>query len=216
MERVFVINEDEIEPLGSINEDEIELPRFSIDGEINRQYRRFGAECTQLTVRLLPPHEGEDFEPNVPFHGQCDGSEYALRNCDDSDMVGITITNEVNVSDKATGISFRRKYQITSEVIWSVLGKVAQSNARFNALDKLIMTVHSVKMPVGNGKGITTKGRPLETMVHLKRSIVQVKAESNSLAHVLVIAKAKVDGDDKNYQSYRRGNKIRPVVDRLL
>ena len=43
-----------------------------------------------------------------------------------------------------------------------------------------------------------------------------MKAESNCLAHALVIAKAKVDGDDKNYQSYRRGNKIRPVVDRLL
>jgi len=142
--------------------------------------------------------------------------EYALRNCDDSDMVGIMITNEVNVSDKAIGISFRRKDQITSEVTWSVLGKVAQSNARFNALDKLIMTVHSVKMPVGNGKAIAAKGRPLETMVHLKRSIVQVKAESNCLAHALVIAKAKVDGDDKNYQSYRKGRRIRPVVDHLL
>ena len=114
------------------------------------------------------------------------------------------------------GISFRRKDQITSEVIWSVLGKVGQSNARFNALDKLIMTVHAVKMPVGNGKGNTAKGRSLETMVRLKQSIVQVKAESNCLAHALVIAKARVDGDDKNYQSYRRGNKIRPVVDRLL
>jgi len=216
MERVFVINEEEIEPLGSINEDEAELPRFTIDGEINRQYRRFGAEGTQLTVRLLPPHEGEDSNPLSHFMASVtDLFEYALRNCDDSDMVGITITNEVNVSDKAFGISFRRKDQITSEVIWSILGKVAQSNARFNALDKLIMTVHSVKMPVGNGRGITAKSRPLETMVHLKRSIVQVKAESNCLAHALVIAKAKADGDDKNCQSYRKGKRIRPVVDRL-
>jgi len=52
--------------------------------------------------------------------------EYALRNCDDSDMVGITISNEVNVADKGIGISFRRKDQILSEVIWPVLGKVAQ------------------------------------------------------------------------------------------
>jgi len=29
-----------------------------------------------------------------------DGSEYALRNCNDSNMVGITISNEVNVLDK--------------------------------------------------------------------------------------------------------------------
>jgi len=71
-------------------------------------------------------------------------------------------------------------------------------------------------MPIGHGRGITTKGRPLEIMVRLKRSIVQVKALSNCLAHTLVIAKAKVDGDDANYQSYRRGNKIRPIVDRLL
>ena len=35
------------------------------------------------------------------------------------------------------------------------------------------------------------------------------------MAHALVIAKEKVDGDP-NYNSYRRGYKIRPVVDRLL
>jgi len=42
-------------------------------------------------------------------------------------------------------------------------------------------------------------------MARLKRIIVQVKAESNCLAHALIIAK-----------SYRHGNKIRPVVDRLI
>ena len=48
-------------------------------------------------------------------------------------MVGITISNEVNVADKVIGISLRRKDQITPDVIWSVFGKVAQSSARFNA-----------------------------------------------------------------------------------
>ena len=91
-------------------------------------------------------------------------------------MVGITISNEVNVNDKAIGLSFRRKDQITPDVIWSVFGNVAQSNARFNALDKLVMTVHYVKMPIGHGR-IATKGRSLENMVHLKRNIVEVKAE---------------------------------------
>jgi hypothetical protein len=61
-------------------------------------------------------------------------------------MVGITISNEENVQDKAIGISFRRRDQITPDVIWSVLGKVVQSNARLNALVKLVMTVHYVKM----------------------------------------------------------------------
>ena len=95
--------------------------------------------------------------------------------------------------------------------------KVAQSNARFNALDTLVMTVHSVRMPAGNGggEGIATKGRPLELMARVKKSIVQVKAESNCLAHALIIAKAKVDGDP-NYNSYRRGYKVRPMVNSLL
>jgi len=128
--------------------------RFTINGEINRQYRRFNAGGTQLTVHLLPPVEGEENPMSHFLASVSDLFDYALRNCDDSTMVGVTITNEENVQDKAIGITFRRKDQITSEVIWSVLGKVAQSNARFNALDKLIMTVHYVKLPLGNG-GIT-------------------------------------------------------------
>ena len=59
-------------------------------------------------------------------------------------MIGVSISNEVNVQDKTIGISFRRKDQITGDVIWSVFEKVAQSNARFNTLDKLVMNVHSV------------------------------------------------------------------------
>jgi hypothetical protein len=43
--------------------------------------------------------------------------EYALRNCQDSDTVGLTIRNEVNVQDKVIGISFRRKDQLSEDVI---------------------------------------------------------------------------------------------------
>jgi len=93
-----------------INEDEIELPRFTIDGEINREYRSFNAEGTQLTVRLLPPYEGEDWNPMSHFLASVtDLFEYALRYCNDSEMVGITINNEVNVRDKSIGLSFRRR-----------------------------------------------------------------------------------------------------------
>jgi len=192
--------------------------RFTVEEEQTRLYRRFNAQGTQLTVRLLPPPEGEDENPNPMSHfldSVTELFEYALRDLEDSDMVGITISNEVEVKDRTIGISFRRKGQITGDVIWSVFEKVAQSNARFNAIDKLVVTVHSVRMPAGHGRGIATKGRPLESMVHLKKSIVQIKAESNCSAHDLVIAKSKADGDP-NYNSYRRGYKIRPVVDRLL
>jgi hypothetical protein len=99
------------------------------------------------------------------------------------------------------GLSFRRKDQVSRDVIWNVLGRVAQSNARFDALDRLIVTVHSVKMPVGFG-GIKTKGRQLSVMAHLKKSIIEVKAEQNCLAYALIIAIARLN-DDPNYTAYR-------------
>jgi hypothetical protein len=73
-------------------------------------------------------------------------------------------------------------------VIWSVFEKLAQSNARFNALDKSVMTVHSVKMLISHGRGIATKGTMLEAMAHLNKSIVEVKEEEKCLPHALIIS----------------------------
>ena len=93
--------------------------------------------------------------------------------------------------------------------------KVTQSNSRFNALGKLVLEVHSVKMPVGFGDNCRkTKGSPLDTLSHLKRSIVKVKSETNCLAHALVIAITKIN--EPNYKSYRDGCKIGPAVQQLL
>jgi hypothetical protein len=97
-----------------------------------------------------------------------------------------------------------------------VFNKVSQSNARFNATDTLIVTVHSVTMPVEfGGDGMKRKGRPLATMAHLKRSIVEVRAKEKCLAHALVIAIARLN-NDLNYTSYRKGNKIRPMGHQLI
>jgi hypothetical protein len=141
---------------------------------------------TQLTVRLAPPPEQEGTDPVTHFlNNMTELFEYALRNSNDSDMVGITIHNEVNQNDKPIGISFRGKDQLSADVVWSVLEKVTQSNARFNALDRLVIIMHSVRIPVGFGR-VTTKGRQISVMAHLKRSIIEVKATENCLAHALV------------------------------
>jgi hypothetical protein len=191
-----------MEHILTLEEDELAPPTFTIDGEINRQYRRFNTVGTQLTIRLLPPSDVTD--PVTHFLANVnDLFEYALRNCSDSDIVGITIRNEVNEQDKPLGFSFRRKDQVYRYVIWNVLGRVAQINARFGAMDKLIVTVHSVKMHVGFGGGIKTKGRQLSVMAHMKKSIVEVKAEPNRLAQALIIAIARLN-DDPNYKSYRQ------------
>jgi alpha-glucuronidase len=70
-------------------------------------------------------------------------------------------------------------------------------------------------MPAGFGRSIKSKGRPLGVMAHLKGSVIEVKAETKFLAHALIIAIAKITYDP-NYNSYRRGCKIHPVVHNLL
>jgi hypothetical protein len=45
--------------------------------------------------------------------------------------------------------------------------------------------------------------------------MVVVKSEKNFLAHSLIITKSRLDKDPE-YNSYRRGNKIRPVVENLV
>ena len=82
-------------------------------------------------------------------------------------------------------------------------------------MDTLILEIHSVKMPVGFGGGIKTKGRSLAALAHLKTSIVKVKSKTNCLAHALIIAIARIT-NDPNYKSYRDGFKLGPVVRQLL
>jgi len=60
-------------------------------------------------------------------------------------MVGMTIHNQVNQSDKSIGISFRRKDQLPGEVIWSVFEKLSRSNSRFNALGNLVVNMHMLR-----------------------------------------------------------------------
>jgi hypothetical protein len=52
-------------------------------------------------------------------------------------------------------------------------------------------------------------------MAHLKRSIVEVRAEEYCLAHAIVIAIAKLT-NDTNYKAYIQGRKIFPAVQNLL
>ena len=93
---------------------------------------------------------------------------------------------------------------------------MSQSNSRFNALDTLVVTVHSVKIPAGFGRvALKSRGRPPSLMARLKKSIVEVMAEESCLAHALLIAIARLD-NDANYTAYRKGRKIRPVVQALL
>jgi len=189
--------------------------RFEKVDTNTRQSRRYNTVGRRLTVCSIPRSDNTNpvahFLPSVN-----DLIEHALRDVDDSDMVGMTIQNQVNQNDKSIQISFRRKDQLSAGVIWSGFQKVSQSNSRFNALDTLVVTVHTVRTPVGFGKIVLkSRGRSLSVLAHLKRSTVEVKEEENCLAHALVIAIAKVE-NDPDYKAYRQGRKICHVIQTIL
>jgi len=134
---------------------------FEIMDTNTRQYRRYNAVGIQLIVLLIPPSDNSNpvahFLPSVN-----DLFKHSLLDVDDSDMVGITIQNQVNENDNPIRVSFRRKDQFSGEVIWSVFDRISQSNSRSDVLERLVVTAYSVKMPVGFGKrAIKTRSRPL-------------------------------------------------------
>jgi hypothetical protein len=89
-------------------------------------------------------------------------------------------------------------------VVWDVLGKVIQSSARFGLSDRLEVHVDHVRIPVGNGKRAEkTKGRSLNILSSINRSIFVVKTAYLCLDHALLIAMAPVNGGPK-YESYKK------------
>ena len=190
---------------------------FEILAVQSRVYSRFHTRGTQWKVRLNPPLFSEISPAPDPVTHFVDSVndlfDHVLEDVGDADLVGITVHNEVNQTDTSIGFAFRQKDQLSSDVIWNVFDKVTQSNSRFDASDTLIVTVHSVTMPVGFG-GIKQKGRPVASMVHLKRSIAEVRAEENCLAHALIIAISSLN-NDPNIKAYRQGRKMscsRPIT----
>jgi hypothetical protein len=111
---------------------------FTVQNEITRHYRRFNAEGRELTVRLTAPPSSTAARH---FIDSVDALfEYFLRDLQPSDMVDISINNADNQQDRPIGLSFRRRDQISRDVMWSVFEKVTQSNARYQALDTLTST----------------------------------------------------------------------------
>ena len=82
-------------------------------------------------------------------------------------------------------------------------------------MDTLVFEVHAVTMRVDSGKTLKMMGRRLSNLVHLKPSIMEVKAEKDCLAHALLIAIPKIT-EVPNYKAYIQGRKIAPKVQQLL
>jgi len=200
-EAPFVSRED-IEPSISRNisasETAKQLP-FRIVDETLKSFLKFNT--TGLSLFNKFNSLGEEQDPTT-YLKECTTAltNYLVDKVQGRDLVGLRIRNTENVQDKVVGFSLLRRDLLKTDVVWSVLGKVIQSNARFALTDRLEVHLDRVMMPAGNG-GVMTKGRSLDLLSAIKRSIV-VKAAFLCLANALIIALAKVNNDPK-YASYR-------------
>ena len=81
-------------------------------------------------IKFRPPTE--DVEPTV-YLKECITTltYYLVKNVRDRDFVGLRIRNTDNVQGKVLSISFQRRDQLKPDVVWDVLGKFVQSNAKF-------------------------------------------------------------------------------------
>jgi hypothetical protein len=99
---------------------------FEVRDEVKRQYRRFKAQSTLQKFRHLPPPGDEVIPDPITRFESCVDSllGYALKNIEDSDVVDV-IRNENNEEntqkDKPIGFSFRRKDQLSVEIILKLL-----------------------------------------------------------------------------------------------
>jgi hypothetical protein len=186
-----------------------EQPPFKNLDETSKSFRKFNATGRSLLIKFNSP--GEEQDPTT-YLKECITAltNYLVDKVPDRDLVGLRIRNTENVQDKMVGISLRRRDQLKPDVLWSVLGKVIQSNARFALTNRLEVHADHVRMQVGNGRE-KTKGRSLEVLNAIKKSIVIVKAGFLCLAHALIIAMARVNNDAK-YKSYRNGYGLKKLV----
>jgi hypothetical protein len=189
-----------------------DLP-FMILDETTKSFPKFNATGRSLLSKFNSP--GEEQEPTSYLRECITGlTNYLVDQVPEGNMVGLTIRNTENVKDKVVGISLRRRDQLKPDVVWDVLGKVIQSNARFGLTDRLEVRLDHVRMPAGNGRE-KTKGRSLDVLSAVKRSIVVVKAAFLCLAHALIIAMARVNGDPK-HATYKDGKCLEKPVEGLL
>jgi hypothetical protein len=179
---------------------------------LDETFPKFNVNGRSLLIKFDSP--GEEYEPNL-WECITGLTNYLVDQVPDRDMVGL-IHNTENVKGRVAGISRRRRDQLKPHVFWHMLGKVIQSNARFGLNDRFEVRPDHVRMPAGNGKRAEkTKGRSLDVLSAIKKSMVAVKAAFLCFVHALIITMARVNGIPK-YKAYSNAKCLEKPVEEFL
>jgi len=180
--------------------------------ETSKSFPKYNATGRSLPISFNSPVEEQN--PGT-YLKECiiELTNYLVDEVPARDLLKLRIRNTENVEAKVVGISLRRLEQLNPDLAWTVIGKVIQSNTRFGLRDRLEVHLEHVSKPGCKGR-IGTKGRSLDVMNAIQKSIVTVKALLNCLAYALIIAMARVNSEQK-YQTYRDGKGLKTVEDLL-
>ena len=183
--------------------------------ETSKSFPKYNATGRSLPIKFNSP--GKE-EIHATYLMECTTAltNYILDDVPGRDLLDLRIRNTENLQDKLVGISLRRRDQLKPDVVWGILAKVIQSNARFALSDRLEVHLDHVRMPAGKGRmAEKTKGGSFDVMSAIKKSIVRVKAAVNCLAYALLIAMTRINGDPK-YKSYNKVYELNKPVEELL
>ena len=108
---------------------------------------------TGLSLLITFNTPGKEQDPTV-YLKECITvlANYLVDKLPDRDLVGLRSRNTENMQENVVGIRLRRRDLLKPDMVWSVLGKVIQSNSRFALTDRLEIHLDHVRMPVGNDR----------------------------------------------------------------
>jgi len=145
---------------------------FMILYEISKTFPEFNTTGRSFLIMFKCPGEEQKQEPTVCLK-ECitELTNYLVDEVDDRDLVGLRIRNTDNVQDKVVDISFRRRDQLKSYLVWDKLSKGIQSKSSYCMTDRLEVHLDRVRIPAGSGDE-KTKGRSLDVLNAIKKRIV--------------------------------------------
>jgi hypothetical protein len=118
--------------------------------QTSKSVPKFNATGRSWLIKFNSP--GEEQTPATYLKECVTALNYQVNDVPGRYLVGLRIRNTENVQDN--GISLLRRDLLKPDVVWGVLAKMIQSNARFGLTERVEVHLDHVRMPSGNGKRV--------------------------------------------------------------
>lgn len=165
-------------------------PAFTIISRGKTTIKKFNILAEEVLVQLHPCN-GE----NILLHYQNiiqQLVDYFKKDTHPTDKIGIVIRNSKNPSPLA--LSFRLSEQLDAEALWGLIYRAVQSNAEFLMEGTLLVRVHIVRAPRGDGRNRSRVYATKQDFVKSNGGIIEILNNDNRcLAYAVVVGLALLE-----------------------